>query len=155
MTARRRTRRVRVFAASATPEAVAATEAGEWLTYRWGCAPDGYVTRRQLGALGLCPGGRRPGAEIRWGRGFKRVAYLYRVADARPKRVPSAAQLAALGKAMAARRTCTRCGRDVGYCVPTSTRECVDCMFPVSGLVAGTDRAWGAPTATQWAGEAA
>ncbi|PPK98032.1 hypothetical protein CLV92_102185 [Kineococcus xinjiangensis] len=124
----------RPFGAVAAPE----VEAAGWVSYRWGSAPAGYATRRQLRMAGLCPGGKPPRAEVRWGRRLERVAYLYRLADAQPKRVPSAAQLTALGKAMAARRTCTACGRDAGYCVPTSTRVCVNCMFSDSGSAAVT-----------------
>jgi hypothetical protein len=54
------------------------------------------------------------------------VAYLYRVDLAKPKRVPTAAQLAALGKALAARRTCPECGADAGYVIP-ARGMCNDC----------------------------
>jgi rRNA maturation protein Nop10 len=100
-----------------------------WTVYRWGWAPKGLATRRQLRALNLAPGGRPPVAEIRWDQGRK-VAYLYDLRTARTKRVPSPAQLEALGKAMTARRTCPDCGRDVGYCIPTRYRRCLDCHDP-------------------------
>lgn len=96
--------------------------------YRWGWAPKGLVTRRQLRALGLRPGGQQPIGEIRWARG-ERVAYLYRLAAARPKRTPTPAQLAALAAAMKARRTCAECGRDAGYCLPTDHHLCIDCYY--------------------------
>jgi hypothetical protein len=94
--------------------------------YRWLCAPAGYATRRQLAALGLRPGGMQPVARIVWRRG-ERVAYLYPIHLAKAKRTPTALQLAALGRAMAARRTCRACGRDAGYCLPRSWTACLDC----------------------------
>jgi len=57
------------------------------------------------------------------------VAYLYSIAAAKPKRVPTAAQLAAVEKALAARRICPSCGQDVGYCIPLSLGECIDCHY--------------------------
>lgn len=61
-------------------------------------------TRRQLAALGLRPGGQAPVAQILWRKGG-RVAYLYDIALALPKRKPTAKQLDALAKALRARRT--------------------------------------------------
>ena len=98
----------------------------EYTVYRWGWAPHGLATRRQLRAAGLRPNGQEPRAEIRWRRG-RRVAYLYAVTDAAPKRVASPAQLAALAEAMRARRTCPECCRDVGYCLPHRWGMCLDC----------------------------
>jgi len=98
----------------------------EYRVYRWGWAPHGLATRRQLRAEGLRPNGQEPRAEIRWRRG-RRVAYLYAVADAAPKRIATPAQLVALGEAMRVRRTCPVCGRDVGYCLPRRWGTCLDC----------------------------
>jgi hypothetical protein len=56
-----------------------------------------------------------------------RVAYLYDVELAKPKRHATPRQQVALGKAMTARRTCPTCGEDVGYCIPRSLGECADC----------------------------
>ena len=99
-------------------------------TYWWKAAPEGLATRRQLRAMGLCPGGAGPVAQVFWMRRRKdAVAYLYSVAAAKPKRIPSAAQLAAVGKALSARRLCPTCGRDAGYCIPTSLGECIDCHY--------------------------
>ena len=99
-------------------------------TYWWNGAPDGLATRRQLRALGLCPGGNEPVAQVLWMRRHKdAAAYLYSLAAAKPKRVPTSAQLAAVGKALAARCRCPTCGRDAGYCIPTSLGECVDCHY--------------------------
>ncbi|AQZ65544.1 unnamed protein product [[Actinomadura] parvosata subsp. kistnae] len=72
-------------------------------TYPWKWAPKNLKTRRQLAALGLRPGGQTPVAQILWRNGG-RVAYLYDVTRALPKRKPTGKQLAALDKAMRARR---------------------------------------------------
>lgn len=96
--------------------------------FGFGWAPTGLATRRQLRAQGLCRGGQEPYALLVWRRD-EAWAYLYRLDLAKPKRVPTPAQSVALGKAMAARRVCSACGQDVGYCVPTSTRTCWGCSF--------------------------
>jgi hypothetical protein len=96
-------------------------------TYRWLCAPAGLATRRQLAALGLRPGRQPIAGQIIWRRG-KRVAYLFRIDRAAPKRPATAAQLAALAAAMRVRRTCPDCGRDIGYCLPRRWPACLDCQ---------------------------
>lgn len=98
-------------------------------TYPWRMAPDGLATRRQLAAEGLRPGGQPVTAQIMWrGRGSRiRVAYLYAVSLAKPKRQPTPAQLAALGRALAARRTCPQCGTDPGYVLPARYGTCLPC----------------------------
>ena len=55
---------------------------------------------------------------------------LYAPDDLASKRVPSSAQLSAVGKALAARRWCPDCRTDVGYCIPTLLGRCIDCEFP-------------------------
>jgi hypothetical protein len=102
---------------------------GTFPVFRFGWAPAGLATRRQLSACGLRPGGAPVVARIEW-RAGRRWADLYAVATAKPKRPMTPAKTAALGKAMAARRTCPTCGRDVGYCIPLSLGECPDCHFP-------------------------
>ncbi len=92
--------------------------------YRW--APKGLFTVRQLRARGLRPGGQQPAAQILWRRG-KRVAYLYREDLALPKRTATAAQLAALARALRARRTCPVCGTEKPYCIPLSIGSCNEC----------------------------
>ncbi|AVT39141.1 RRQRL motif-containing zinc-binding protein [Plantactinospora sp. BB1] len=100
-------------------------------TYWWRGAPPGYATRRQLRSAGLCPGRQPVAAQIMWaGVGGTRIAYLYRLDLARPKRTATAAQLVAIGKALAARRTCPTCGVVRPYCIPRSLGECVDCAYP-------------------------
>jgi len=111
---------------------------GEYVDYRWGLAPAGVATFRQLGALRLRPGGADPVARLVWRRG-QRWAYLYAVEAAKPKRTPTPAQLAALDAAMRARRTCTTCRRDVGYCLPRTWTVCLDCQ-DVTDTTAAADR---------------
>ena len=60
----------------------------------------GFATRRQLRAMNLRPGGQEPAAQIVW-RSGKRMAWLYLIEVAKPKRVPTLAQEAALDKAIA------------------------------------------------------
>ncbi len=67
-------------------------------------------------------------AQILWThKRTTRVAYLYRTDLAKPKRVPTMAQLAAIGKALTARRTCGTCRKTKGYYIPRSLGECLDC----------------------------
>ena len=94
--------------------------------YRW--APAGLATIRQLRAKSLRPGGQQPAAQILWRhRERTRVAYLYHVCLALPKRQATAAQLAAIGKALRARRICPACGSEKPYYIPRSLGECLDC----------------------------
>ncbi|WP_245679235.1 RRQRL motif-containing zinc-binding protein [Actinomadura hibisca] len=92
--------------------------------YRW--APDGLLTTRQLRRQNLRPGGQDVAAQIIWRNG-RRVAYLYRRELAKPKRTATPAQLAAIAKALRARRTCSSCGVEQGYYIPRSLGECLDC----------------------------
>jgi hypothetical protein len=93
--------------------------------FDFGCAPSGLLTRRQLRATGLAPGGHEPYARLVWKRD-RRWAWLYIEERARPKRTATPAQLDAVGKALAARQVCAVCG-PVGYCVRTTDRLCGDC----------------------------
>jgi hypothetical protein len=106
-------------------------------TYPWRFAPDGLATRRQLRALGLCPGGQAPVAQLMWRRrrGQTGVAYLYDLATARPKRTAGPAVRAALGKALEARQTCSTCREVRGYVIPRRYGECLDCagICPATG----------------------
>ena len=95
--------------------------------FDFGCAPSGLLTRRQLRAAGLAPGGHEPYGRLTWHRG-RRWAWLYREDLARPKRVATPAQLEAVGKALATRQVCAVCG-PVSYCVRTTDQLCGDCYL--------------------------
>jgi hypothetical protein len=95
-------------------------------TYPYHWAPKDLLTIRQLRARGLRPGGQQPAAQILWRRG-KRVAYLYLVSLAKPKRTATPAQLTAIAAALRARRTCPDCGQVRPYCIPRSRGACNDC----------------------------
>jgi hypothetical protein len=101
-------------------------------TYPWRCAPDGLVTRRQLRAGDLRPGGQPVAAQVlrpRYRRG-PLVAYLYRLDKAKPVRPMTPAKRRALECAMRARRTCPQCRTDAGYVIPASLGVCVPCAYP-------------------------
>jgi hypothetical protein len=93
--------------------------------FEFGCAPAGLSTRRQLREAGLCPGGQEPFARIRYGKGGRKMAWLYITAKAKPSRVQTPAQRASLAKAMEARRTCAA-GHVADHCVRLSDRLCGD-----------------------------
>ena len=95
-------------------------------TYPFKLAPDGLATRRQLRARQLRPGGQDIAAQLMWRRG-QRVAHLYRIDLAVPKRIATPAQRAAITKALTARRTCRTCQQVRDYYIPRSLGECLDC----------------------------
>jgi hypothetical protein len=99
---------------------------GDLLVFGFRQAPAGLATRRQLRAMGCRPAGHDITAVIEWRRG-RRWAGLYRIDQAAPVRPMTPARRAALDRAMAARRTCRRCGLDAGFCLPTSARQCWHC----------------------------
>jgi hypothetical protein len=99
--------------------------------FGWGEAPATLLTRMQLREIGLRPGGQDPVALLVF-RHFKpyaheTVAELFSVELARPRRTPTPAQRRAIAAALRARLVCRACGQDVGYYVPTSTRQCWEC----------------------------
>jgi hypothetical protein len=97
-------------------------------TFPYHSAPRGLLTRRQLRAQGLRPGGQDIQAQILWWhRKERRVAYLYDITQAKPKREPTPAQLAAIARALAARKTCPSCGQQKDFCIPRSLGECWQC----------------------------
>jgi hypothetical protein len=97
-------------------------------TYPYRCAPDGWLTRRQLRAEGLRPGGQQPCGQILWKhRGKRRVGYLYLRSLALPVRPMSAAKWRAVCAAICARMTCPVCDTWQPYCIPTSIGMCNDC----------------------------
>jgi hypothetical protein len=100
-------------------------------TWRFGKAPAGLLTRRQMREAGLAPGGAEPVGQIVFARGRHEVrGLLWDRNELVKKRVSTPAQLVALGKALAARRWCPSCEQDVGYCISTVLGECTDCAFP-------------------------
>ncbi|MFF3977743.1 RRQRL motif-containing zinc-binding protein [Streptomyces sp. NPDC001828] len=102
-------------------------------TFPWRMAPDGLATRRQLRARGLRPGGQQVAAQVlRYTRrtGQPRVAYLYRIAAAKPVRPMTSRKWGALALAMLARRTCPKCRLTFGYVIPASLGMCVPCAYP-------------------------
>ena len=100
-------------------------------SWSWRKAPRGLLTRRQMRAEGLAPGGAWPVGQLVFHHRRREVrALLYDRSELVPKRAPSAARLTALERALAARRRCPDCRRDVGYCIPTSLGCCVDCAYP-------------------------
>lgn len=111
-------------------------------TWPWRSAPPHLLTRRQLTARGLRPGGQPIAGQLVWigRRHTVRVSHLYDVGLAKPKRQPSPRQRDALGKALAARRTCPSCETDVGYCIPRSLGQCLEChdaaMARINGAAA-------------------
>jgi len=117
-------------------------------TYPWRWAPQGLLTRRQLRAAGLSPGGQDVQAQILWRhRRTRRVAYLYEASQAAPKRTPTAAQLEAIGKALTARKTCPTCQQVKDYCIPRSLGECAPC-HDSAHTAASDDRAAGRSAAS-------
>ncbi len=102
-------------------------------TWAYGHAPGeaGLLTRRQMRAAGLAPGGAAPIAQVVWTHKRHEVrAQLWDCADLVAKRVPSPAQMVAVGLALAARRWCPTCAQDVGYCIRTSLGCCEVCHDP-------------------------
>jgi hypothetical protein len=95
-------------------------------TYPYRMAPQGLATRRQLRSLGLQPARQPIAAQLLWRKG-KRVAHLYRLDLARPKRPATPAQLTALAKANTVLRTCTTCWQVKDYTIPRRYGECLDC----------------------------
>jgi hypothetical protein len=94
--------------------------------YPYRLAPAGLMTRRQLRAAGLRPGGTDPVAEIRWRRG-RRFALLYDARRARPVRPMTPGLWRAHAAMMRARRTCPACRTDRGYVIPRSLGTCLPC----------------------------
>lgn len=99
--------------------------------FGWGEAPSTLLTRGQLREAGLRPGGADPVALLvfRHHKPFahETTAELFPVHRAKLRRTPSSAQRVAIAAALRARRICRACGEDVGYYVPTSTRQCWTC----------------------------
>ena len=96
--------------------------------FRYGWAPSGLATVRQLAAKGLRPGGQDVAGWLVWGPANRpRWAYLYRLDLAVPKRAMTPARWAAIKRCNAAQRVCPTCGHDDGYRIPRSLGECWPC----------------------------
>lgn len=97
--------------------------------FRWGWAPSGMATVRQLATAGLRPAGQDVAGWLVWRvrPGKRGWAYLYRIDLARPKRIPSAAQLRSIRRCNVVQQWCPTCQTDVGYRIPRSLGECVEC----------------------------
>ncbi|MFJ1753863.1 RRQRL motif-containing zinc-binding protein [Kitasatospora sp. NPDC088134] len=99
-------------------------------TYPRRMAPDGLMTRRQLRACGLRPGGQDVAAQVMWRSRLSphpRFAYLYRTQLAKPVWPFTDARRRALEAANRARRTCPSCGHDAGYVLPAHLGTCLPC----------------------------
>ena len=103
-------------------------------------APDGLSTRRQLREHDLCPGGQEPFARLRW-KNDQRFAWLYVDKWAKPKQAATEAKLAAVEKALAARKVCAECG-PVDHFVRTTDRLCGDCHAAGVTPTEGGTSAW-------------
>ena len=97
-------------------------------TYPYRSAPAGWLTRRQLRAKDLRPGGPAPGRagpveaprQAAPGQPVPRIAGAAGAAD-------DAGEVRGAGRALVARCTCPRCGRVMRYCIPVSVGWCNDC----------------------------
>jgi len=97
-------------------------------TYPFKWAPQGWLTRRQLRAEGLRPGGQPPAGQLLWRhRGRRRVAYLYLRSLALPVRPMTRGRERAIAAALCARMTCPRCQIWQPYCIPLSIGHCNNC----------------------------
>ena len=111
---------------------------GRLAVFAWrgrpGGVPDGLATRRQLRSAGWRPNGQDPYALLMFGhrKPYRRIEFadLFRIDLAAPKRVATRAQLAAISKALMARRTCPECRQVKDYYLPTSEDKCWECLFP-------------------------
>lgn len=96
-------------------------------TYRKRLAPAGLMTRRQLRAAGLRPGGHDPVAQLRYYRHGWQLAYLYDASTAAPIRPMTPGRRRTLDAMMRARRTCPVCRIVRDYCIPRSVGSCLPC----------------------------
>lgn len=116
-------------------------------TWPWGAAPEGFMTRRQLTAAGLRPGGQQPAGQIK--RGRRLFAYLYRVDLAKPKRTASPAWLAATKTATQARRFCWHCETHKPYVIPKRWGfRCLDCLALAESSIRGPAQSVTVPPVT-------
>jgi len=96
--------------------------------FRYGWAPPGLATVRQLAAHRHRPGGQDLAGWLVWGPARRpRWAYLYRIDLARPKRPLTPALRAGIATANRAQRICPTCRLDAGYRIPRSLGQCWPC----------------------------
>lgn len=108
--------------------------------WKFGEAPAGLVTPRQLREQRLrAARGQEVYGLLAW-RGGRRFADLYRVDLTVPARRYTPAVAASVEAMCRAHRTCRDCGRDTGRWLPTSTWRCDDCAdttgYPAPAAVA-------------------
>ena len=97
-------------------------------TYPWRAAPDGWLTRRQLRAVGLRPGGQQRCGQVVWKhRGRERRADLFLRSLALPVHEMTPAMWVRHHTMMAARMTCPVCDEIRGYCISRALGMCNDC----------------------------
>lgn len=98
-------------------------------TYPYGAAPAHLATRRQLALVGLRPASPVPDAYLAY-RVFRkeRVASLWDVEAAVPKRRHDTVSQRRVAAMLRARRTCGHCGRTHDYYIPRSLGWCLDCQ---------------------------
>lgn len=99
--------------------------------FGWGEAPSTLLTRSQLREVGLRPNGQDPVALLvfRHHKPYRHeeTTELFSVELAAPMRGTEQQRRAKVRNALRARRICHTCREDVGYYVPTSTRQCWTC----------------------------
>ncbi|HJQ48291.1 MAG TPA: RRQRL motif-containing zinc-binding protein [Amycolatopsis sp.] len=99
--------------------------------FGWGEAPSTLLSRSQLREIGMRPGGADPVALLvfRHHKPYRHeeTTELFSVELALPVRGTAAQRRAKVRNALRARRICQTCREDVGYYVPTSTRQCWTC----------------------------
>jgi hypothetical protein len=139
------------------------TQHGGLPTYPYHSAPKEYATRRQLKKIGLQPARQPIRAQILWKhhgpsrksgtRQQERVAHLYLISEAKPKKPPTPGQLKAAEAMKRARRTCPSCKQEKDYRIPTSRGECNECFEPELYANSTPEAGSGDDWAESWAAE--
>lgn len=92
--------------------------------YDWYAAPDNLKVEKELGELGLKPGG--PPRGCLWYSSSDKYIWLFDVSEAQPKPPLSEKRKAAIEKARTTRQTCHICKENKGYNLSGSI--CEDCQ---------------------------
>lgn len=99
--------------------------------FGYGEAPSVLLTFSQLREIRMRPNGQDPVALLvfRHHKPYRHeeTTELYSIELAAPMRGSDLQRRAKVRNALRARRICHTCGEDVGYYVPTSTRQCWEC----------------------------